>query len=71
MEAIAVTDFTAADKLRAVERELRMRRRVYPRWVEAGKMKLDHADREILLMEAIKADYAKAVAHDLEVWRLL
>lgn len=42
-------------KRAAVEREIKMRRRVYPRWVEAGKM--SKANEEIAIMEAILADY--------------
>lgn len=38
-------------------RELKMRRRVYPRWVEAGRMSQAKADEEIATMEAILADY--------------
>lgn len=53
--------FTAADKLAAVRREIAMRRRVYPRWVEAGRMTQAKADEEIAVMEAIAADCEQAV----------
>ena len=36
-----------------VERELRLRRRVYPQWVAAGKLSQQKADRQIAVMEAI------------------
>lgn len=49
--------FTVADKRACIERELKMRRRVYPRWVEQRRMSQQQADREIKLMEAIAADY--------------
>lgn len=46
------------DQKRAcIERELKMRRRVYPRWVEAGRMTQAKADEEVAVMEAILADY--------------
>lgn len=46
------------DQKRAcIERELKMRRRAYPRWVEAGRMSQAKADEEIAIMEAILADY--------------
>lgn len=45
------------DKVRCLQRELDMRRRVYPRWVQTGKMLQVSADREIATMEAILADY--------------
>lgn len=35
-----------------VEREIALRKRVYPRWVAAGRMTQDKADREIQTMEA-------------------
>jgi hypothetical protein len=38
-------------------RELSMRRRVYPGWVRAGKMKQDFMDLQIAMMEDIVADY--------------
>lgn len=48
---------TTADKRREAERELAMRRRVYPRMVETGRMLKVDADRQIAVMEAIAADY--------------
>jgi hypothetical protein len=50
-------DFTYDDKRACIERELKMRRRVYPRWVEKGTMSQAQAYREIATMEAILADY--------------
>lgn len=49
--------FTPADKLKSVERELKFRRQVFPRRVEANKMKQVDADREIAIFEAIADDY--------------
>lgn len=51
---------TPADKRACIERELRMRRRVYPRWVQAGKLSQAEADREVAVMQAILADYPPA-----------
>lgn len=48
---------TNADKLACAEREVKMRKRVYPRWIEAGKLSLGKAEHEIAAMEAIVADY--------------
>jgi hypothetical protein len=31
-------EFTATQKHRAILRELKLRRRVYPRWIEAGRI---------------------------------
>jgi len=52
--------FSFEDKLEAVRRELRYRRRVYPRQIEAGRMAQEFADRQLALFEAIEADYVKA-----------
>lgn len=52
--------FTAADKKKAVERELTFRRRVYPRWIEQNRMTKRQADQQIEIFEAIREDYAKA-----------
>ena len=52
---------TAAEKLAGIERELELRRRVYPRQVEAGRMGADFAARQIALFEAIAADYRDRV----------
>lgn len=48
---------TNADKLACVEREVKMRRRVYPNWVKAGKLGKGEADYQIAVMEAIADDY--------------
>jgi hypothetical protein len=49
--------FTTGEKLKCLERELRMRYRVYERRVDAGQMPRATADRELALMEEIAADY--------------
>lgn len=52
-----MTEITAAMKAACAEREAKMRRRVYPRWVSEGRMTQAFADAEIAAMEAIAADY--------------
>ncbi len=52
---------TAADKLAAAEREVKMRKHVYPRWMEAGRISAGKAAHEIACMEAIAADYRTIV----------
>lgn len=54
---MAERPFNNDDKRAAIEREIKMRRRVYPRWVDKGTMTQTQADREIAVMEAILADY--------------
>lgn len=53
--------WTDEQKLEAIEREVKMRRRVYPRWVADGRMTKRKADEELAIMQAIAEDYrAKA-----------
>jgi hypothetical protein len=47
--------FTTEDKLREVERELKMRRRLYPHWIEIGKIDASDAKRRIDILAAIAA----------------
>jgi hypothetical protein len=54
--------FTFEQKLAAVKRELAFRRRVYARRIGEGKMTQTLADEQIGVMEAIAADYEKAIA---------
>jgi hypothetical protein len=42
-----------AEQIACVDRELTMRRRVYPRWTEAGKMTKVKANAEIRALEAV------------------
>lgn len=41
------------DQLACVEREIVMRKRVYPNWVAAGKMSPAKADAELAAMRAV------------------
>lgn len=45
--------FTPGELLEEAERELRMRQRVFPRWVVDGRMTQAAADRKIAMMKAI------------------
>ena len=49
------TQHTIAEQLDCIEREIRFRRRVYPRRVADGKMTQAAADRQIAVMESVKA----------------
>lgn len=51
-----MTNYSNADKLRCIERELKMRYSVYTRRVVEGKMTQRQMDREIALMEEIASD---------------
>ncbi len=56
-----MTAFPFSDLLACAEREVRMRRRVYPRWVAEGRMTKAKADLETAQMEAI-VDHLRAQA---------
>ena len=44
---------TKREMVLCVKREIGYRERIYPRWVESGKMKLDHAEYQIRTMKAV------------------
>jgi hypothetical protein len=46
---------TIRDQIRCVEREIALRRRVYPRWVAEERMSQVVADAEVATMEAVLA----------------
>lgn len=48
-----MTAASYADQVACVERELTMRKRVYPRWTAEGKMTKAKADAEIRTMTAV------------------
>lgn len=50
--------FTDKDKHDAAVREVKQRKRVYPRLVGDGRMSQAEADRQIAIMQAIADDYA-------------
>ncbi len=43
---------TLAEQIAEVHRECGVRRRVYPQWVAAGKLKPEQAARKLAVMEA-------------------
>ena len=43
-----------AELIACIDRELSMREKVYPRWVEAGKLTPVKASRELALMRAVR-----------------
>lgn len=51
--------FTAGDLQRCAEREVAMRRKVYPRWVQNGRMSYKQAQEEIAKMQAIAHHFAE------------
>jgi hypothetical protein len=65
MSSITIDPLT---KLECLERELHMRKVVYPKRVAEGKMSQRYADRQIMIIEAIVDDYRGQVEdHDMTV----
>jgi len=46
--------FTLDQQIAELDRELGMRRNLYPRWVREGKLKQQQADHRINIIEEIK-----------------
>jgi hypothetical protein len=60
--AVALPEGLTPDALlRCVDREIRMRERVYPGWVGRGKMTKENADREIAAMKGIRTVLEQAL----------
>jgi hypothetical protein len=62
---------SAREKWQEAKREATLRRRVYPRWVEAGRMKMHQAELQILIMDAIVEDYRAEAEREEQKERLL
>lgn len=52
--------FSEQEKAECAKREVKMRERVYPRWVQQGKMTQQQADLEIAMMREIAEEYSPA-----------
>lgn len=53
-------DVCLADKIKELERELKMRHAVYPKLIARGRMTREESTRRIVILRAIMADYAAA-----------
>ncbi len=52
---------TYEDKLACAKRELSMRKRLFPKWVEQDRISAGKAAHEIACMESIVRDYEKSI----------
>lgn len=48
-------ELALGEQIACVSREIAMRERVYPRWVESGRMTQEKADQELATMRAVRA----------------
>ena len=58
--------YSTKQKHKAIMRELNLRKRVYPRWIEQKRMSPHMASEEISIMEAIALDYEKLIVAEAE-----
>ena len=54
-------------QIHSVQREIRMRKRVYPKWVKAGQLDQAKADYEIAAMEAVLVTLISLIPQTLEL----
>jgi hypothetical protein len=57
---------TIADQMKCVRRELAMRQRVYPKWVEGKRYTQEQAEKELSAMQAVHDTLMEAAG---EKWR--
>lgn len=59
------------EKIKEIERELKMRKKVFPRWVLQGRIKQEAADKRIKIMEEIVKDYQEKAKEEDKQMSLL
>jgi len=62
---------TTEEKIKEIERELKMRKKVFPTWVLQGRVKQDVADKRIEIMEEILKDYQEKAKEEDKQMSLL
>lgn len=63
--------FTNREKMREAQREIGQRQWVYPKRIDAGKLKQADADRQIAIMREIAEEYRAAAEQEDKAGRLL
>ena len=64
MTTVVLDRITAAEKLACAERELRLRRRNYHRFIATGRMSVRKASYELSVMRAIVEDLRAAAERE-------
>lgn len=59
-----MSQFTTYEKLAELRRELRLRRQVYPEFINNGRLHKIDADRQIGILSEIVGDYEQLAALD-------
>lgn len=60
-----MTNYTDAEKLAEIKREIRMRHSVYPKLIKGKKLSEEEAARQIAILEAIEKDYGNKTSPKL------
>lgn len=55
---------TTAEIVKEIQREVNMRKRVFPTWVLQGRIQQDVADRRIKIMEIVLEEYKTKLASE-------
>lgn len=55
-----MTTDTFDQQLAEIDRELAMRKRLYPQWVERGTLRQDTADRQVAILQAVRETVREA-----------
>ena len=58
--------YTDEEKLREIDRELEMRRHVYPKFINGGRMPVATAERQIGILVEIRQDYLDRLGREDE-----
>lgn len=62
---------TTEEKMKEIQRELNMRKRVFPTWVLQGRITQQVADKRIKIMEEILKDYQEKAKEEDKQMSLL
>jgi len=53
--------YTDAEKLKEIEREITIRRKIYPSWVAQNRLSYAAAEKQLAILQAIAEDYRTSV----------
>ena len=59
--------FNLRQQIEEIDRELRKRAEVYPRWVRSGKIKQSQADYHVARLEAVKTTLEWLATNETEI----
>ena len=59
-----MNEITIADIIKEIQRELNMRKKVFPTWVLQGRISQAISDKRIKIMEEILADYQEKLKQE-------